>query len=49
MIRSRPELVCSKLAMSSIIVFFVIGLLVLVTVREREGIALAREMAVEVA
>jgi UMF1 family MFS transporter len=38
-----------KLAMSSIIVFFVIGLVILTTVREREGIALARAAAAEVA
>jgi UMF1 family MFS transporter len=37
-----------KLAMSSIIVFFVVGLLILLTVREKEGIALARSMAIEV-
>lgn len=34
-----------KLAMSSIIVFFVIGGLILLTVRESEGIALARQPA----
>jgi len=38
-----------KLAMSSIIVFFVVGLLVLLTVREREGIALAEAIEPEVA
>ncbi|MGH7506785.1 MAG: MFS transporter, partial [Longimicrobiales bacterium] len=38
-----------KLAMSSIVVFFVVGLLVLLTVREREGIALARTLEPEVA
>jgi UMF1 family MFS transporter len=38
-----------KLAMSSIIVFFVVGLLILAPLREEEGIALARELTPEVA
>lgn len=37
-----------KLAMSSIVVFFVVGLAVLLTVREQEGIELARRMTAEV-
>jgi MFS transporter, UMF1 family len=38
-----------KLAMSSIIVFFVVGLAILLTIREREGIAHAQALADEVA
>jgi MFS transporter, UMF1 family len=38
-----------KLAMSSIIVFFVVGLLVLLTVREKEGMAMAEALEPEVA
>lgn len=38
-----------KLAMSSIIVFFVVGLAVLLTVREREGMALAEALEPEIA
>jgi UMF1 family MFS transporter len=38
-----------RLAMSSIIVFFVVGLFILTFVREREGIELARAAAPEVA
>jgi MFS transporter, UMF1 family len=38
-----------KLAMSSIIVFFIVGLLILLTIREREGIAHAQALTDEVA